>query len=255
MGVIADSKVQSHIQMPKCVLKRFENNSKRFYYYDVRKGIIGSNGYAKSINTVLGYYSQETEDYLRDYIETPFSELLCQIDKIDFDALPFSVPPETDALVKRFVYALISRSPQMIDELNKQSYFFKYLSTQSQHNIAASEGIALAEKRNILGDYFVTFAVNTTLMPFILPMCGLYNFKYNGIDTVFLPVSPQICIALVNKNGADFFIQNGAGIMLLVSDSFQATWFNKRAFSAQKKTNYGYVISPEKSAIELCLEE
>ena len=115
--------------MPKCVLKRFENNSKRFYYYDVRKGIIGSNGYAKSINTVLGYYSQETEDYLRDYIETPFSELLCQIDKIDFDALPFSVPPETDALVKRFVYALISRSPQMIDELNKQSYFFKYLST------------------------------------------------------------------------------------------------------------------------------
>lgn len=250
---IPESKVQSHIQMPKCVLKRFENESKRFYYYDVKKGIIGDDGHAKSINTELGYFSQETENYLSNYVEKPFFELLRQIDKIDFDSLPFSVPPETDTLVKRFVYALISRSPLMIDAVNESSLFYQFLPTQNQHDVAAEGGIELAEKLNVFGDYFVTFTLNRTLIPFILPMCGLYNFKFSGIDTVFLPISPQICITLVKNDGSDLFIKDGVRKMLLVADGSQATWFNKRAFLAQKKTGHGYVVSPDKSALELCL--
>ena len=251
---IAEPNIQSHIQMPKCMLKRFENEHKRFYYYDVEQGFIGSNGHAKSINTSHGYYSQKTETFLRDYIETPFSNLLSQIDRIDFDSIPFSMPLDLDVLVKRFINALISRSPQMISETKKNSLFYQFLSVQSQHDYAAEKGIELAEQFNFFRDFFVTFAVNKTTVPFILPMCGLYNFKFNGIDTVFLPVSPQLCIALVNNDGADLFIRDGVGAMILVSDDSQATWFNKRALSSQKHAGCGYVVSPDKTSLEMCME-
>lgn len=67
--------------MPKVLLKRFHNDNNRFFYYDIQKQIIGNNGTAKSINTQLGYYSQQTEDYFRDNIETPFGEVLTYIEK------------------------------------------------------------------------------------------------------------------------------------------------------------------------------
>jgi len=36
---MSNDKVDSHIQMPKCVLKRFEDKAHRFCYYDVDKKI------------------------------------------------------------------------------------------------------------------------------------------------------------------------------------------------------------------------
>lgn len=83
--------VKSHIQMPKMLLKRFHNADNHFFYFDVVKRMIGSNGNARSINTESGYYSQEMEDYLRDNIETPLGILLGLIDENRFDKETFSV--------------------------------------------------------------------------------------------------------------------------------------------------------------------
>ena len=80
--------VNSHIQMPRVLLKRFHNSNNRFFYYDVKKHIIGINGTAKSTNTELDYYSQPTEDYFRDNIETPFGELLTYIEKMELIKKP-----------------------------------------------------------------------------------------------------------------------------------------------------------------------
>jgi hypothetical protein len=71
---------------------------------------------------------------------------------------------------------------------------------------------------------------------------------------MFLPISPHICIALVKNDGANLFIRNGLGVMLLAVDDNQTIWFNKRAFNTQKKTGYGYVVSPERAALEACIE-
>ena len=68
--------VKSHIQMPKCILKKFQNRNNRLFYYDVKENHIGKNGSANSINTEKGYYSKDTERYLQEKIETPFSKLL-----------------------------------------------------------------------------------------------------------------------------------------------------------------------------------
>ena len=116
------------------------------------------------------------------------------------------------------------------------------------------EGLRLAGKSGFLDDYFVTFAVNRSQTPFILPMCGLYNFEINGIGTVFLPISPELSIVLVKNEGKELLIKNNIVSMYLVTDSSHATWFNKRAFAVQVKAGYGYVVSSNKVALEECLK-
>ena len=61
--------VNSHIQMPRFLLARFENERHSFFYYDVKKGFIGSNGHAKSMNTEHGYDPDEIEKLSSDEIE------------------------------------------------------------------------------------------------------------------------------------------------------------------------------------------
>ena len=250
MKRIAGSLVNSHIQVPRFLLKRFENEKNFFYYYSVENAFIGNGGHSKTFYTERGYYSQTTEEYLNKYAEKPFSELLSIVDNIDFDSPAIPVSPEIDKVVKRFIYALISRSPQMVSGIHEHSLFYKYLPSQEQHDIAAEGGIELAEKLSVLGDYSVTFAYNKTAQPLVLPMCGIYNFRIHKVDTVFLPISPNLSIALVKKDGIDNLIQNGAVFIFHIIDSDGITWFNRHAVSAQKRTGYGFVVSPDRATLE-----
>lgn len=240
--------------MPKLLLKRFENKNHCFYYYDVEKRFIGSNGHAKSLNTELGYYSQETETFLNKHIEKPFSALLQAIDAIDFDAPDFSINSEVDRIVKRFIYALIARSPQMIKSTNEHSVFYQFLPLQEQHDYAAEEGILLAEKNNLLGNFFATFSVNRAQTPFILPMCGLYDCLINGIHVSILPISLELAVVLVESKGKESLVKTGMVNMYLINEDKYAIWFNKRAFAAQVNAGYGYVVSPDKISLEQCIE-
>ena len=85
--------VDSHIQMPRFLLARFENECHSFFYYDVKKGFIGSNGHAKSMNTEHGYYPDEVEKLLSDEIEKPFSQVLKLKCTRDFGQLEFLTAP------------------------------------------------------------------------------------------------------------------------------------------------------------------
>ena len=253
---IEAARINSHIQMPKFMLKRFENENQSFFYYDIKKGFIGSKGHAKTFYTELGYYSEDTERYLSSQIETPFSNLLRIIDCIDFDSESFPISSELDKNVKQFIYALISRSPIMVSGIKKSSEFYRnYLSVQKQHDYAVKKGIELAKELHVFDGFFVTFAINKSPMPFVLPMCGLYNFKYNQIEMAFLPISPHVAIALVENKGITMFAHDHIISMLLIAEHSFALWFNKRAFSAQKETGCGYVISSEKAALEACIKD
>lgn len=64
--------VNSHIQMPKEMIKRFHNEYNLCCYYNVEGNFIGTKGPAESLNTEWGYYSVDAEHYLRDTIEPPF---------------------------------------------------------------------------------------------------------------------------------------------------------------------------------------
>ena len=148
------SNVNSHIQMPKCVLRNFADEQQTVHYFDFEENAIKI-GRAASLNTELGYYSQDTEDYLRDNIETPFGKVMAFLKGISKDDT-FSVSDTLFDDVRKFLYSLMSRSPNMLDSVTKSSAFFQFLPKQAQHDYVAVTGIQIAQNRGLFDDWQIT---------------------------------------------------------------------------------------------------
>lgn len=252
---MSENGVNSHIQMPKCVLKRFENQNHSFYYYDANKGVLGTNGHAKTINTQFGYYSEEVEKYLNDNIEAPFAKVLHFVDNTDFDELGFVISPEFQYNVKSFVYALIARDPSITSKVDKYSIFWHLLSVQDQHNFAAVQGINLAQESGFFDPFIVTFSVNKTNKPFVLPMCGIYSYKLRDAIHINFPVSPQIAITLVEPKDIQSILNKDIVSMYEITDELIVDRMNGLAFRTQCNAGWGYVVSPEKTVLEELLDK
>lgn len=247
---MSEKEINSHIQMPRCVLKRFEDEYHRFFYYDVSKNIIGSNGHAKTTNTQSGYYSDKAEQYLSDDIEAPFSKVLQFVDRTDFDAPVFQVDNNFSTNVKSFVYALLARDPKLLSQINSNSMFYQFLPKQSQHDFAAVEGIRLARENGFFDAYNVTFSINKTIKPFLLPICGIYSYKIKDVIHINLPITPQIAITLVAPKEVPALIKDNIISMYLIEEELILKRLNGFAFKTQCNTGWGYVISPEKNVLE-----
>ena len=244
--------IDSHIQMPKCVLKRFERND-RFFYYDIQKGFIGTNGHAKSLNTESDYYSQETEAFLRDSIETPFGKLLKLVDGIGLDNPSFHINPDFDTTVKMYTYSLVSRNPKLIQGIDKHSFFFQFLKTQERHDYAAKMGISTAMKQNLFGEHISTLAINKSRYSFVLPISGFYSMKIMGEEHVIVPITPKIALVLVPKNAQKRIIHGDMLSIYRFDEDSAINRLNKAAFRSQDQQGYGYLISPDKESLESCI--
>lgn len=243
--------VNSHIQMPKLLLKRFENKYNKFCYYDVQKGIIGTKGTSESTNTEYGYYSHSTEEFLRDHIETPFGKLIAYIENIDFSQNQFCMPTGFEEVTRIFVYALLARDPAVVREIDNNSIFSQFLPARQRHDLAARNGIAYAKSNSVFSEYILTFMVNCTEIPFVLPLMGLYNYSMGGHSVINLPISPTKALCLVHRDYASRLIHDdGMVSMFMVDDPEQLKKMNTPAFAAQKRHNWGCIICPQRKELD-----
>lgn len=251
-----DKMINSHIQMPRCVLKRFENEQHFMYYYDVKKEIIGNNGHAKSINTQEGYFSPDVEEILNNRIEKPFADVLSFIDNIDFETPNSIITPEGEKTIKNFIYALCVRDSQMLSSISEHSVFFQFFSEQDQHDIAVIEGMNQAQILKTFDPYTVTFTINRTQSPFVLPTRGLYSYKMNGVNLHNLPISPEIAITLINKNDSHKIIENDIMMMFLINSGEEKAIdaFNGFAVKTQCQSGQGYVVSTTSDALKKAVQ-
>lgn len=247
--------VNSHIQMPNFMLKRFETEKHRFYYYDVKKNIIGKNGHAKSINTEYGYYDLTVEEYLCKYVEEPFSKLLSFFDGIDRENPNFFLRRQDSEQIKQFVISLCARDPSMIKEIEKHSVYSQFIpkTAQMKHDEAVIMGMNEAAKLGLLSEYRTTLTVNNTRIPFVLPICGLYSYSFGGEGIKYLhtnlPISPYLAITLVHKDNATILTNDGRIALYRVDEEIVVQRMNKWAVDAQRKMGWGYVVSPEENAL------
>lgn len=242
--------VNSHIQMSRFLLARFENEHHSFFYYDVEKGFIGSNGHAKSMNTEHGYYPDEIEKLLNTEIEEPFSQILKFIESLDLDKPFFAMTNTVESNIKKFLVSLMIRSPLLMDSINRTSAFFQFFSPADRHTLAITQGIMEAEKQKVFDRYRVTFTVNKTEKPFVLPISGLYSYSLNEYVHLSLPISPQMAITLIEHAGIPFIEKDGITRLYLITEDKYVTELNRFAFREQCKQGYGVVISPTKEALE-----
>lgn len=246
-----DSIIDSHIQMPKLLLKRFHNDKHKFYYYDVPGCYIGKNGTAESTNTELGYYSAEVEQFINDTIESPIGKILAYVDEKGFDKETLSVTSKIDETVKNFFCSLISRDPSLIKKMHEEGSLITLFSERDQHDYAAINGILLSQEANVFSEYIVTFMINRTTIPFVLPVCGLYSFSFNGHTVINLPVSPETAICLIHRDYAERLLhKDGAISMFEISDEVVIHRMNGWAFSAQLKQKYGRIVCPSRNELD-----
>ena len=188
--------VMSHIQMPKFMLRQFENEKHELFYFDVESGDI-LQGRAKSINVEEGYYSEIVEDILSKSIERPFSRVVHFLEQIDYNADSFTVDQVIVETTKLFLNALLARSPATTKKTQESSIFLQFLDPQSQRDISALTCIDEALKLGFFDDMDLTFTVNKTNIPFVLPLCGFY--WYNNGKNLNLPISPKLAITLADE--------------------------------------------------------
>lgn len=115
--------INSHIVLPKFLLKNFEINHS-FWYYDIDKDFIAK-GNSSSFNTEKGYYSDETELILNREIETPFSRLLIKYRPSVLADDEFEMSLNDILCIKRFCCSLLCRNPQMVETVKTKSVFYQ----------------------------------------------------------------------------------------------------------------------------------
>lgn len=244
------SNVNSHIQMPKCVLRNFADEQQTVHYFDFQENAIKI-GRAASLNTELGYYSQDTEDYLRDNIETPFGKVMAFLKGISKDDT-FSVSDTLFDDVRKFLYSLMSRSPNMLDSVTKSSAFFQFLPKQAQHDYVAVTGIQIAQNRGLFDDWQITFMINDSNTPFVLPQNGIYQFGLRTCEDACLnlPITPKISIVFFPKKHIDKFVDGNMVKLFHFSEDETAQTLNEKAFLSEKVNNKMRVFSNSQEEIQ-----
>ena len=260
-----DQLIDSHIQMPKVMLKRFHNKNHSFFYYDVEHKYIATHGRADSLNTEYGYYSIQIEHYLGENIETPLGKVLAYLDKIDFSQDEITVEEDfddkkIDHIVKDFAYSLMARDPTMFKEMQNNLIHGQFAAmfnqrehnqfVRAQHDFVAQHGFEIGKKNSMFSDHIVTFMLNQTEIPFVLPISGLYAFQLNGHICVNLPISSILSLCLVHNDDAESLIRDGKRLMYLVKEPETITFFNEMAFRRQVGTGLGYVVCPAREELD-----
>lgn len=174
----------SHIQMPRLVLKNFHNKKNEFYYFDFLEQKI-KRGHAKTFYAKQGYYSEFVEKYLGKKVESRLGVLVNFLKETNFQN-GNNPPMDYEEIAYTYLYSLISRTPEFVEEMKKDSSFFQLLAIVDQHDIAAHDALVLAKERRILGEYKVAFLLNNTTEQFVLPAGGIVQYG----TRLVCPISP-----------------------------------------------------------------
>ena len=247
-------KVDSHIQMPKCVLKNFVNEHQSFYYYDVAESKIKMNR-PKSLNAQNGYYSIQVERMLQQMVESPLGDKLKYVKDNDF-CKPIDVPHDFKDIIMTYIHSLIARAPHMYGTIEKNTIYLQFLNDLTEtdkHDLAVELVLEEAKNNSPFKDYIATMLVNKTGVPLLLPMCGMYSCG----DFICAPISLNRAIALVKQdsNLCNKLIDGELCKVLMVENETVLHQMNRFAIQAEIRHNKQYVVSVDKALLETYLKE
>ena len=246
--------VNSHIQMPNCILKNFCDNQNWLYYYDFGEKKI-RRGHAKTLYTQTGYYSDEVEQILCDEIEAPLGILVKYIKTISIEKTD-NPPGNYSEVAFNYLYSLLSRSPHMIENIKRHSFYYQFMSDiidpVYNHDYATVGGIAAANNIDLLKDKLsVTFLLNRSREDFVLPTGGVIQLE----NRLICPVTPDKAIIFDDK---EVLLEDGdrALIDYYETDDEEAVHIiNLKAFIGEKSRDGKYVVSNNKELLEMLKTE
>lgn len=246
--------IDSHIQMPKCVLKNFVNEYQSFYYYDVAESKVKINR-PKSLNAQNGYYSSRVEHMLQQIVESPLGNILKYVKENDFSE-PIDIPRDFNDVVMTYIHSLIARAPHMYGTIEKHSTFLQFSSgfnETDKHDFAVDTVLGEAKNNSPFENYIITMLVNKTEVSFLLPIGGMYSYG----DFICAPISLNRAIALVKRdsNLCNKLIDGEQCKVLIVENESVLHQMNRFAIQVEVSHNKQYVVSVDKVLLETYLKE
>lgn len=189
--------VDSHVQLPKLVLKNFKTGD-NLYYLDTTSNEIKKSSAGK-YNTSFGYYSLEFEEYLSNTYEKTISDLIqLFIPFINKEVTTVTLGNLEKKVNELFFMALI-RNPKRIKEINEYS-----LTSQLFEGGYNAEFLAISnnkEKTEFIKGFTPVPLINTTNKN-LVTIKGFFSNLYidGGIECMVMLLHPKIAIALVPNN-------------------------------------------------------
>lgn len=236
--------MQSHIQMPEVVLKEFVNEDKYYYKYEVATGKI-TKGYPKRTYTQEDYYSQEIETAFNNYVENPMKSVI-NFAKNNLSYSIVEIDPQIEFRVYNYIKSLIARSERLLGYVHESSVYFQFMKKQSQHDWTADFAMTNISIDDLEKDFSVSFLINKTDVPFVLPTCGMCECNIRDRISILVPITPYHALWLTRYDDV-----NKKAIFNVCEDSVELiNAINRMLFQKQLGENVGYVVSANKPILE-----
>ncbi len=219
--------MKSHIQIPRSILRQFEDSLNRLYYIDMMENpsIIHS-GHSRSFNTEDGLFSEETEVFLNRVVETSLSSIRKFISSTEDDSISIS-SDITDAGFA-YLYSLHARSPK-----------FRKVNGNPSADIFVKSLISSSIRTRLLRDIFnMSFAKNLTSSDFVLPTGGVIQISQTDI---LCPLSPKDAILFYNSDDTVYKTIDAPSVINAI---------NILAMKTEKANDCGCIVSSSKQQLE-----
>lgn len=224
--------VDSHVQLPKLLLKNYRTNYNLFYLNTSSNKIIKSS--AKNYNTSFGYYSLEFEEYLSVTYEKIISSIIeLFIPFINQEVTTITLKDLSTNINKLFFMALI-RNPKYIKEINEHS-----LTAQLFDGGYDAEYLAITGEKmntNFIKGYTPVPLVNTTNKNLVTIKSLVSNLYIDGvIECMVMLLHPKFAIALVpNDYYKKMIDEQGEQTYLQLNDEKALIKMNKQIYICAK---------------------
>lgn len=224
--------VDSHVQLPKLLLKNYRTNYNLFYLNTSSNKIIKSS--AKNYNTSFGYYSLEFEEYLSVTYEKIISSIIeLFIPFINQEVTTITLKDLSTNINKLFFMALI-RNPKYIKEINEHS-----LTAQLFDGGYDAEYLAITGEKmntNFIKGYTPVPLVNTTNKNLVTIKSLVSNLYIDGgIECMVMLLHPKFAIALVPNDYYKKMIDGqGEQTYLQLNDEKALIKMNKQIYNCAK---------------------
>ena len=161
--------IKSHILLPKFILKNFADSNGSLHCYHIAKNSFYLSR-PSSYNTQVGRHSEDMENFLNVEIEAPLSSALAELKKW-LRGQTTTYHFYADVFMK-YLWALLARSPEMVDDTNKNLMKFGTSTQQQLNDIIVGEAYNLAQNDTDFANVRMQIILNTNLREFVLPASG-----------------------------------------------------------------------------------
>ena len=245
--------VDSHIQIPKCILKCFVDSSHRVYYLDTKTGYIGLAG-ARKLGTEYGYYSDEQERFLNKEIETPVSLLSQKVSRwLSNRETILELPIAEEHVLKKYIAASMARSNFALESMQKSmgAYSRLLLSKQQVHDFISTFGVV--ENNGIykvIESYYLVVLVNKTDTNWVVPRNCFYTVPSGECECIVAPISPRCALCLFPLEYAERNESSLSFRLGVVDEQNHSQRMNIRALQYEYIFNQTFVASSTKAELE-----